>query len=631
MNRAGSDRGRRSFGAALGCLLIAWALLTVSTAGLAAPARAPAAPPAAPATNPEAMPPQSEWKNLEAFQAAAAGAVAGQIGKFLDCIERDKAALDLEEKIPTRLHLSLCELRAGHLLEALEDAQKALKAATEVHDEAAVEVARRRTKDILPRIPHIAFFVPSGATDLKITFDGKEIPPDTKVTKRFSVDPGDHNVHADGVINGVTLTFDKTYTLAEGEFVTAVIALVPKDPEYLSSGQLNCVLTARSQAEVFKCLPQGGNNLVVRAGIETSGYSDTDHVEVVAPRVSASVTSPTAGWNVSGSYLADVVSAASPDIVSEASPPFHEMRNAGTLSGGYKPGLFGFQATGHVSSEPDYLSMGAGLALTADLNDKLITPTISYDFTNDTIGRGGTPFSVFHHNFDTHAIGASVTFILDPKSLIVVGGTIELERGDQSKPYRYIPMFDPGTAKLIPAGASTSLVNATRLSPRPLEQLPLARDRYSVGVRYAHRFKGSTLRFDERLYRDTWEQMATTTDARFIIDVGKDLLIWPHARFNLQNSADFYKRAYAVTTTTGANDISTFTLPAFRSDDRELSPLYTVTGGAGGTLDLSPSDASTRFSITLQADVMYNHYSDALFITQRTALYGTLSLDAEFQ
>jgi Protein of unknown function (DUF3570) len=629
-DRAGRDRGRRSCGVVLACLLTAWALVTMTTSVFAAPgARGAATAPTAP--NPEAMPPQSEWKNLEAFQAAAAGAVAGQIGKFQDCIERDKAALDLEEKIPTRLHLSLCELRAGHLLEALEDAQKVLKAATEIHDEAAVDVARRRTKDILPRIPHIAFYVPQGATDLKLTFDGKEIPPETKVSKRFAVNPGAHNVHGDGTMNGVVLTFDKTYELAEGEFVTAVIALVPKDPEYLSSGQLNCVLTARTQAEVFKCLPQGGTNLVVHAGLETSGYTDTDHVEVIAPRVSASVVSPTAGWNVSASYLADVVSAASPDIVSEASPPFHEMRNAGTLSGGYKPGRFGFQATGHVSSEPDYLSLGAGLALTTDLNDKLITPTVSYDFTHDTIGRGGTPFSVFHHDFTTHAIGAGVTFILDPKSLLVVGGTIELERGDQSKPYRYIPMFDPAVAPLIPAGASASVVNANRLAPRPLEQLPLARDRYSIGLRYAHRFKASTLRIDERLYRDTWEQMATTTDARFLIDVGKELLIWPHVRFNLQNAADFYKRAYTVTAKPGAQGISDFTLPAFRSDDRELSPLFTITGGAGASLELSPSDASARYSVTFQADVMYNHYSDALFITSRTALYGTLSLDAEFQ
>jgi hypothetical protein len=626
-HRAGRDRRRHSFGVALACLLTAWALVTVSAVVLAAP---PA--PRPPASNPDAMPPASEWKSLDAFQAASAGAVAGQIGKFQDCMERDKAALDLEEKIPTRLHLSLCEMRAGHLLEALEDSQKVLKEATEAHDDAAVDFARRRTRDILPRIPHIAFFVPAGATDLKLTFDGKEIPPDTKVTKRFAVNPGAHNVHGDGTINGVSLTFDKTYELAEGEFVTAAIALVPKEPEYLSSGQLNCVLTARTQSEVFKCLPQGGNNLVVRVGIESSGYTDTDHVEVVAPRVSGSVSSPTAGWNVGGSYLVDIVSAASPDIVSEASPPFHEVRNAGTLSGGYKPGRFGFQATGHVSSEPDYLSLGAGLELTADLNDKLITPTVSYDFTNDTIGRGGTPFSVFHHSLQDHEIGVGVTFILDPKSLLVVGGTIQLERGDQSKPYRYIPMFDPSVAPLIPAGASAALVNSTRLAPRPLEQLPLSRDRYSVGLRYAHRFKSSTLRLDERLYRDTWEQMATTTDARFLIDIGKSLVIWPHARFNLQNGADFYKRAYTVTTTAaGANGVSSFTLPAFRSDDRELSPLYAIVGGAGASLELSPTDASTRFSVTLQGDVLYDHYSDALFITSRTALYGTLSLDAEFQ
>ena len=44
--------------------------------------------------------------------------------------------------------------------------------------------------------------------------------------------------------------------------------------------------------------------------------------------IHAAVESPTAGWNVGGSYLVDVVTAASPDIVSEASPPVRDIRQA---------------------------------------------------------------------------------------------------------------------------------------------------------------------------------------------------------------------------------------------------------------------------------------------------------------
>ena len=72
--------------------------------------------------------------------------------------------------------------------------------------------------------------------------------------------------------------------------------------------------------------------------------------------MNGTVSSPTAGWNVGGSFLVDVVTAASPDIVSEASPPFHEQRYAGRLTGGYKPGHYGVQGRQRLEHEPDYIS-----------------------------------------------------------------------------------------------------------------------------------------------------------------------------------------------------------------------------------------------------------------------------------
>jgi hypothetical protein len=363
--------------------------------------------------------------------------------------------------------------------------------------------------------------------------------------------------------------------------------------------------------------------------MEIGGYSDTDHVEVFAPNVIASVSSPTAGWNVGGSYLVDVVSAASPDIVSAASPPFHEVRHAGTLTGGYKPGDFGFQAASHASSEPDYLSLGAEIALTADLNDKLITPRIEYGYTHDTIGRGGTPFSVFHHTLQTHEIGVGVAFVLSASSLLLLGASVQLERGDQSKPYRYVPMFAPGIAPFVPRGADVALVNEVRLPVRPLEQLPLARDRYAVALRFAHRFTGSTLRLEERVYRDSWEQMATTTDLQYLIELGTQVVFWPHLRFNAQNGAVFYRLAYSAQVPTVVG--SPVVVPAFRTTDRELGPLLTGVVGLGLRVGLSRPKASTQYAFTVQADTMFNRYLDALFVTNRLAVYGTLGLDAEFQ
>ena len=55
----------------------------------------------APAGGFESVPPQSEWKNLDAYAAAQAANVAAQIGKYSECVEKDKASIEAEDKPQT--------------------------------------------------------------------------------------------------------------------------------------------------------------------------------------------------------------------------------------------------------------------------------------------------------------------------------------------------------------------------------------------------------------------------------------------------------------------------------------------------------------------------------------------------
>jgi hypothetical protein len=346
---------------------------------------------------------------------------------------------------------------------------------------------------------------------------------------------------------------------------------------------------------------------------------------VWSPEIDATVSSPTQGWNVGGHFLVDVVTAASPDIVSEASPPYHEQRYSGGLTGGYKLGKYSAQAQANYSSEPDYISRGAGLAVTADLKDKLVTPRLGLNFNHDSIGRGPNNFI---STLDTTELEAGVTLVLSPTSLLLLSGTAQFEAGDQSKPYRYVPMFDPvQVAPYVPVGASVDLVNRVRLPIRPTEQLPTSRQRYAVGARFAHRFSGATLRVEQRLYTDSWALKATTTDGRYVIDFGRRLEVWPHGRFNAQTGTNFYQLAYSATVDPQTNQLI---VPLYRTTDREMSPLVSLTGGGGAHLVLSAPEGKTQYGVTLQADVMYTKYFDSLFITQRTAVYGSIGFDAEF-
>ncbi len=594
----------------------------------AAPAPTPTPPPPTPApAAPTTGTKIPGWNNTTAFQLASAGLAADLAGKLDECISKDKESLELEEQPRTRMHLASCERRSGKLLDALRDNMKALQGGMEKRDTLVMRAARDKVTALLARIPHVTFVVPPGVTDLGVTFDDRAVPNEA-LSKRFSIDPGKHTVHAEGAQGSIPLAFDGEYEVKEGELLTVTLALKSQGSEYLTPGQLKCMLGAKSQEEVVKCLPQDQKALVVKIGLEGAIYTDTNSVNVASPSMNANVASPTAGWNVGGNFLVDVVTAASPDVVSSASRHFRDRRYAGALNGGYKYKFVGVQAMGNLSVESDYVSAGGGGAVTADLRDKLLTPRVAYSYSHDTIGRSTTSFSVFSHTLETHNVEAGLTMVLSPRTLLLVSATAQFERGDQSKPYRYIPLFDPSLAGRIPVGATVDLVNRTRLPLRPIEQLPTERDRYAVGVRLAHRIPslGATLRLDERLYYDTWSTKATTTDGRFVVDAGRRVRVWPHARVNAQTGTSFYQLAYAAV----LNQDGSITVPLFRTTDRELSPLITLTGGAGIRVGLTNPDAKAQVGLTLQGDVMYTRFLNALYETSRTAVYGTFGMDAEF-
>ncbi len=564
---------------------------------------------------------------------------ADQEGRLDECIDKDKQALKIDDAPRTRLHLASCEARAGKLVDALKDAQKALELGISKKDANVMRVARIRVKELLERIPHVTFDPPKGVTDLRVTFDDRPVPPDA-LTKKFSVDPSKHKVVAEGTVNGFTSQFEEEVDIKERDFVTVHITLKPPANDFITPGQIKCMLAAKSQEEVQKCLPQNQKSLVVRVAGDLSGYSDTNSVAVYTPAINASLVSPTAGWNLGGNFLIDAVSAASPDIVASASPPFEEFRYAGGITGGYKPGLFGAQLSLSSSSSPDYVSYTAGGRITADLNDKLITPTLGYTYSYDRIGRGttlgegGATRSNFLHEFldqkgyiHTHEFELGVTFVMSPTSILLIGGTLSLERGDGSQPYRYIPTFDPEfIAPFVPVGATVDLVNRTRLPVKPLEQLPTERDRYAFGARYNKRMGNATLRVDERIYFDTWGMKASSTDGRYMVDLSRHLRVWPHLRIHGQTDTNFYSLAYTAV----LNPDGQIVVPLYRTGDRELSPLITATAGGGIRLGLGNPEGEVKYGVTFVGDVMYTRFLRSLYVTSRTAVYGSVGFDVEF-
>jgi hypothetical protein len=186
------------------------------------------------------------------------------------------------------------------------------------------------------------------------------------------------------------------------------------------------------------------------------------------------------------------------------------------------------------------------------------------------------------------------------------------------------PWWPPTVAK----GASIAWVNANKLPERPLEQLPLLRERFALTARYAHRFEASTLRLEERGYRDSWGLMASSSDVRWIFDLGKRFALWPHARFHVQGPVSFWQLAYVSRSSTTPGP--SFDLPAYRTGDRELGPLWTVTGGFGIKWYLGGAANPAQWALQLTGDGMYTAFLDDLYLTNRVAGITALSFEGEF-
>lgn len=547
---------------------------------------------------------------------------ARSAGLYERCVDKDAAALEEEDRTSTRVHLAGCAERAGKVLLALEQLRVVLDRALEARDAELATLARQRAEQLLRRLGSLVIDPPPQDKDLVITVDDVTIDAD-KYGKPIAVDPGKHRVHAEGEVDGMAATFDEVATIGDGEHATVAVTLEAHASGLLTPGQLACLQTAKSNEEAMRCLPGKNKPLVVRAALEMGGYADTLAVRVLNPAVRASVASPTAGWSAGASYLVDMISAASPDFVSTASPRGHDTRHAVAANAAYKPGRFGVETNAGFSTESDYVSRSGGLALLADLLDKRLTPRLGWAVSSDLIGRGGTSLDVFSRRLLTNEATAGASVVLSPRSVLVAGVSAGFERGDQSKPYRLVPMFARGVE--VPAGASAAEVNAKRLSVRPYEQLPLERDRFALSLRLIHRIGASTLRLEERLYADSWQNRASSTDVRLLVDLGPKLTVGPHARFHAQTGATFFQRVYH------AEVDPVVAVPVFRTTDRELGPVTSFTGGASAWWRISPEGEGIGWTLYASGDALYSHYTDSLYVTSRIAGYGTVGIEAVFE
>jgi len=590
-----------------------------------APAAAPPPPPAEgqPALKKECKEegaPPKDWDSSAAFCYFVEAVAAEAAQEWSECSAYVDASLTKQDRPTTRYLGAQCRERGGKWTEALREYAIVVETARRANMTATAREAALRAKLLKERIGKVVIRPPAGATELVVKLDGVEVPAE-KLGGEIWVTPGQHSVSATGKLSGGPIKFNVSVNVGEAQ--TKAVDLAPgagaasQDPVVLK-----CMLEAKDDDELAACVSKPtSSGLNFKVSAEITGYQDTDNTGVITPGVGLGVESPTDGWGVSGSFLVDVVTTASVDVVSSGSPRWTEIRYVPAVSGHKKAGDADISVSGNASVEPDYLAVGAGVGLSVDFAGKTVTPNIGYSFGYELSGRSGTAFSVFSLPITTHALVLGTTFVLNKTTIFVPAFTAAILFGDTSKPYRYLPIFAEGTTVLN--GESVDSVNRLRLPVRVAEAVPDNRQRYAGSGLIAHRFNSVTLRLDERLYIDSWGLKATTTDFTLPVDFTDWLRVWPHLRAHAQTGVDFWERAYVATPNAGG-----LALPLLRTGDRELGPMLMGTGGLGTKIDFGTEPG---FGVTLSGDAVYSRFLDHVYIQDRLALFVAMIMEAEFE
>ncbi len=534
------------------------------------------------------------------------------------CMATLIAAMSDKEFAAGKLALARCEDAGNLLLEATADANAGKKLAESEGNSQLASEAQELIDKLHDDTPTITLVIPKAWSDVEAKVDGVAVPKD-KVTQPIPHNPGKATIEVSGKKGRFPTSFKSTEPFGRGEQITVNV----DDGQSNNSAVLQCIMAAKTPADVNLCIETGGKGrgLTIRAGAEIAGYIDTDNTDVFSPAIFLSAENPTSGWSIGGSFLVDVVSTASADIVASASRRLDEVRYAATLAGDYKIDVARVGLNGGLSVEGDYVARSVGASVGADLFEKMVTPSIAYQLSLDTIGLTDTPFDVYSKDVTRHTIDAGVSLVIDPSTIAVGGGTLEISSGDTSKPYRHVPLFTSEVAERIPVGATPDLVSDNRAPLLPFERLPDSRLRIAVFGRMAHRFEDATVRADERLYIDTWGQKASTTDARYLIDLTERFRVGPHLRFHVQGPVDFWSRAYVTERTTSSLG---WTVPEYRTTDRELGPLIGVTGGG-----LVRYALTEDFAAGFEVNALYTRFLDHLYLQDRLGVLMATTLELE--
>ncbi len=262
-------------------------------------------------------------------------------------------------------------------------------------------------------------------------------------------------------------------------------------------------------------------------------YYDGGGVRVTGPAllVRKNLTDTVA---VSGSYYADTVSSASIDVVTTASP-FKEKRTEYGAGVDYLHNDSLMSLSVSKSDESDYIADTLSMNYSQDVFGGMTTVSMGYSRGRDTVRDNTDP--TFSDNVNRYQYRLGLSQILAQTLRVSLDYEAITDEGYLNSPYR--------SARIFGAGVK--------------ERYPRTRDSQAVAFRaFKYLLPDSSLRFEYRYFRDTWEIAANTVEMAYGAYLSKPWLMELRYRYYSQNNASFYSDNFTQ-------------LQNFMARDKELS------------------------------------------------------------
>jgi hypothetical protein len=264
-------------------------------------------------------------------------------------------------------------------------------------------------------------------------------------------------------------------------------------------------------------------------------------------------------YSVSANYYMDMVSSASIDVLTTASP-YTEERTQGNVAFDMLNGKSTYSLSFTNSEESDYTANSASFDVSQDMFGDLTTVSFGFSRGWDEVRRRGD--DAFVESVDRRTYRVGVSQILTPTLMMGLNYELVADEGFLNNPYRSVRYLDPQSA--VGYAYQAEVYPRTRTS-----------NAASVRARYFLPYRAA-LHGEYRYFTDTWGITAHTAEMSYTHPWTERWIFELGLRYYTQSKADFYSDLFPYVDAQN-----------FLARDKELSSFANQMISVGATYELS--------------------------------------------